>query len=201
MIRIIGGEKSGFVIKSPQKIRPILARIKKSVFDIIKLRIVDSLFLDLYAGSGAVGLESLSRGAKFCFFVEKNSKCVSTLYENIKHLQYEEKSFVVRADILKDLFWIDKARKVVSRYDKKNFDIIFIGAPYFEKVFDENFSQKRKLLNLCSDTVKLIYNSELLRKEGLLIVQHSIKESVDFYNFKHLKTEEYSDTIVDFLTL
>ncbi|MFQ3675094.1 MAG: RsmD family RNA methyltransferase [Endomicrobiia bacterium] len=213
MLKIIAGEKSGFELKSPENIRPILARIKKSVFDIIRARISQSIFLDLFAGSGSVGLEALSRGAKSVVFVEKEKRCISVLYENINFLQYREKSFVINADVLKDLFWIDKVRKYLTKSDTTGFDIIFVGAPYVGKVTNYKFgikdlehkfynfkSKDKVLLNLCSPTVKLIYNSEIMKKDGIMIVQRSIKENLDFYKYKCIRTEKYGDTIVDFLS-
>lgn len=213
MLTIIGGEKCGFELKSPENIRPILARIKKSVFDIIKTKIPQSIFLDLFAGSGSVGLEALSRGAKSAVFVEKEKRCVSVLYENINLLQYREKSFVINADILKDLFWIDKVRKYLENNNSTGFDMIFIGAPYIGQITNyklkiknlkfKNYILKSKynvLLNICSPTIKLVYNSEIIKKDTILIVQRSIKENIDFYKFKCIRTEKYGDTIVDFLS-
>jgi len=214
MLTIIAGEKSGFQLKSPENIRPILARIKKSIFDIIKLKISGATFLDLFAGSGSIGLEALSRGANRCVFVEKENLCISVLYENINFLQYKDKSYVIQADILKDLFWIDKIRKYLETNNLSGFDIIFIGAPYFVKNVKHKFKttkinsedlnlsyRNKKLSNMCSTTIKLVYNSEILNKDGLVIVQHSIKEDVNFYKFKVLRNEKYGDTIVDFLKL
>ena len=213
MLTIIAGEKSGFELKSPENIRPILARIKKSVFDIIKTKISQSIFLDLFAGSGSVGLEALSRGAKSVVFVEKEKQCVSVLYENINFLQYIEKGFVINADILKDLFWIDKVRKYLENNNSTGFDIIFVGAPYVEKTrmkyeewkmaegqtHEHKSVKKKHLLNLCSPTIKLVYNSEIMKKDGIMIVQRSIKENLDFYKYRCIRTEKYGDTIVDFL--
>jgi 16S rRNA (guanine966-N2)-methyltransferase len=213
MLKIIGGEKSGFELKSPKHIRPILARIKKSIFDIIKTKVVQSTFLDLFAGSGSVGLEALSRGAKNVVFVEKDKHCVSILYENINFLQYNQKSFVITADVLKDLFWIDKVRKYFYQNNLAGFDIIFIGAPYVSKIVSQNLEFKngeykietynlklKKMLNLSSPTIKLVYNSEILKKDGVLIVQHSVREKIEFYKYKCFRTEKYGDTMVTFLS-
>ncbi len=214
MLKIISGEKSGFEISSAENIRPILARIKKSVFDIITPKLNNALFLDLFAGSGAVGLESLSRGTKKVVFVEKDSRSVSFIYKNINKLGYNDRSYIIKADILKDLFWIDKVRKFFDKNGDVGFDIIFIGAPYVADVSNYKFKVKsfqydtynpktknKVLLNFSSPTLKLVYNSEILKKDGILILQHSIKEKVNFYNYKIWRTEKYGDTIVDFLKI
>lgn len=252
MLKILAGEKKGYTISSPPNIRPILAQIKKSVFDIIKNRVEDSVFLDLYAGSGSVGLEALSRGSKFCVFVEKERYCAKYLSKNIQALGYGAdtetqcsqcfsptktqsrtsalankssvmfgKSYVIIANILKDLFWIDKTRKILQQLHssfsilRPLFDIIFVGAPYMEKFrsqrsdirgqkdysqIDFHLSSRTfRPLFLSSPTIKLIYDSELLDKSGLLIIQHSIKEPVDLHKFVLFRQEKYGDTIVSFL--
>src|SRR3982750_420778 len=94
-MRIIGGQAKRRAIKSPspaQGVRPILARIKKSLFDILRLRIPNAHFLDLYAGSGAVGIEALSRGAAHATFVEQNPHCMAVIRQNIKTLGFKDKA-------------------------------------------------------------------------------------------------------------
>ncbi|MCX7940424.1 MAG: RsmD family RNA methyltransferase, partial [Endomicrobia bacterium] len=93
MIKIISGEFKGRLLKAPKNARPILAQIKKSVFDILTPYLKDCLFLDLYAGSGAVGIEALSRGAKFCVFVEKEKSSLRVLSENIISLKCEHRCY------------------------------------------------------------------------------------------------------------
>ncbi len=198
MLKILAGEKKGHKIYSPKHIRPILAQIKKSVFDIIKHLINGSLFLDLYAGSGSVGIEALSRGSKFCVFVEKDRLCVKTILKNLSLLQLSQKSFVITADILKDLYWIEKARNVIKKnFNKTEFDIIFVGAPYVEKSYSKN---EIKLANLCSDTIQILSNSKLLSYNGLLIVQHSLKEQINPGKFLLVRRKKYGDTIVSFFS-
>ncbi len=191
MIKIISGEFKGRILKTPKNIRPILAQIKKSVFDILTPYLKDCLFLDLYAGSGAVGIEAISRGAKFCFFVEKDKRCLRVLSQNVIGLNCQDRCYIIKADILKDLFWVEKTKKILyERFKKENFDIIFVGAPYFEKEYI--------LLNLCSPTIEIISNSNLLSRDGILVVQHSKKEVVETKRFSCFRQETYGDTIVSF---
>src|SRR5688572_17844349 len=108
-MRIIGGQAKRRVIKSPsaaQGVRPILARIKKSLFDILRLRIRDARFLDLYAGSGAVGIEALSRGAAHATFVEQNPHCMAIIRQNINNLGFKDKATLVTGSVGKVLFGI-----------------------------------------------------------------------------------------------
>src|SRR6266567_1325542 len=100
-MRIIGGSAKRRSLKSPSPslgVRPILARIKKSLFDIIRPWLEGSQFLDLYAGSGSVGIEALSRGAEFATFVDMNPNCLSIIRQNLSNLQLFDKAKLVRAD-------------------------------------------------------------------------------------------------------
>src|SRR5258705_316135 len=105
-MRIIGGTAKRRGLKSPSPslgVRPILARIKKSLFDILRPQLEGSDFLDLYAGSGAVGLEALSRGANYATFVDTNPNCLSIIRQNLSKLQLFERARLVRADATKGL--------------------------------------------------------------------------------------------------
>jgi 16S rRNA (guanine966-N2)-methyltransferase len=122
MIRILAGEARGRPIKSPPKgpaSRPILGRMKKSLFDIMSRRIPGAVFLDLFAGTGSVGLEALSRGASRAVFVEKDSYCSRLLRENLAMLGCADRAEVISGDVL-------RAIAVLSA----PFDLIFMGPPY-----------------------------------------------------------------------
>src|SRR5882724_2970589 len=99
-MRIIGGSAKRRALKSPSPslgVRPILGRIKKSLFDILRPRLAEAEFLDLYAGSGAVGIEALSRGVKSVTFVDMNPNCLSIIRQNLSKLQLFERARVVKA--------------------------------------------------------------------------------------------------------
>src|SRR6202042_940882 len=118
-MRIIAGSSKRQSLKSPPPslgVRPILARIKKSLFDILRPYLEGADFLDLYAGSGSVGIEALSRGAKFATFVDSNPNCLSIIRQNLSKLQLFDRAKLVRADATKDL-----------GYAGGPFDIIFMG--------------------------------------------------------------------------
>ncbi|MCS7230630.1 MAG: 16S rRNA (guanine(966)-N(2))-methyltransferase RsmD [Elusimicrobiota bacterium] len=195
MIKIISGKYKGRILSTPKNIRPILSSIKKSVFDILTPYLSGSIFLDLYAGSGAVGLEALSRGAKFCVFVEKDKNCLKVISKNIISLNCQNECYVIKADIIKELIWLEKAKKVLKeKFNKETFDIIFIGAPYVEKKSSKNFL----LTNFATKTVEIIFNSNILNKDGLLIVQHIKKEKLQDYNKFCIREKTYGETVVSF---
>jgi len=194
MIKIISGEFKGRLLKAPKNIRPILAQIKKSVFDILTPYLKDCLFLDLYAGSGAVGFEAISRGARYCVFVEKEKSSLKVLSQNVINLNCQDRCYIIKADILKDLYWVEKSREVLKiRFGRDRFDIIFIGAPYVEKKGEDVV-----LTNFSSPTIDIISNSDILSSEGILVVQHSKKEIVQTKELICFRQQQYGDTIVSF---
>ncbi|PIP12000.1 MAG: 16S rRNA (guanine(966)-N(2))-methyltransferase RsmD [bacterium (Candidatus Stahlbacteria) CG23_combo_of_CG06-09_8_20_14_all_40_9] len=115
-MRIIGGIYKGYEIKMPKGIRPTSGLVKESIFNIIGNRILGAKVLDLFCGSGAIGLEALSRGAQSATFVEKNKRVVRVLMKNIKKLGCSDVD-VISMDAMK--------LSLDSTYD-----IIFADPPY-----------------------------------------------------------------------
>ncbi|BAT71138.1 16S rRNA (guanine966-N2)-methyltransferase [Thermosulfidibacter takaii ABI70S6] len=152
MIRITGGEAKGRSIKSPpgRKTRPILASIRKVLFDTLGERVLDANFLDVFGGVGTVGIEALSRGAKRAVFVEKDYRMARLIRENLELLGYFHKGVVIRGDAFK----VPEFLKNMGPYD-----IIFLGPPYGLKGIG-----KLPALYL-----------PLLSKGGILVVQHHHK--------------------------
>ena len=182
-MRIIGGSSKRQSLKSPPPslgVRPILARIKKSLFDILRPWMEGSEFLDLYAGSGSVGIEALSRGAKFATFVDMNPNCLSIIRQNLTKLKLFDRAKLVRADITKNL-----------HYAGGPFDLIFMGPPYH----DERWTA----LSLTQPTLQEIARAALLKPEGMVIGQHHTKEPpVDVPEWAMFRQESYGDTKLSF---
>ena len=175
--RIIAGSAKGKkLITTPGfTIRPLLSRIKKSLFDILRPEIDNSVFLDLYAGTGNVGIEALSRGAKKAVFVENSRQCVEMIEKNLINCGFSKKAEVLSADITTKL----------PKFNRK-FDIIFIGPPY--------------KLNLTTKTIEIIDENNLLSNNGWIIAQHHIKEPVaeEIGKFIMLRQKKYGDTMLTF---
>src|SRR3989442_10474207 len=105
-MRIIAGQARGRRILSVPKsmsVRPISARIRQSLFDIIRPRLSGAVFLDLFAGTGSVGLEALSHGASRAVFVEKDPYCSRLLRENLTTLDYTDRATVISGSVLQAL--------------------------------------------------------------------------------------------------
>ncbi len=187
--RIMAGELRGMHIGPlPKSIfaRPILARIKKSVFDILKNRLPDQKFLDLFAGSGTVGFEAMSRGASKVVMIDANPKSARWLQQSLFELG-RKNAWVARqnvdihcANVTKGLAWLND-----------RFDTIFSGAPYVD--------QNKKPLSFIDDLLVSIPRDNVLADKGWFVAQHSEREKFtpppmwDFF-----RQEEYGDTKVSF---
>ncbi|MBR6898145.1 MAG: 16S rRNA (guanine(966)-N(2))-methyltransferase RsmD [Lachnospiraceae bacterium] len=126
-MRVIAGKARSLKLKTipGDATRPTTDRIKETLFNILQDSITGCSFLDLFAGSGAIGIEALSRGANCCDFVEKNPQAVSVIKENLRFTKLEGRVF--RADVFS---WIASVRR------ERPYDIIFMDPPYdnlFEK--------------------------------------------------------------------
>jgi 16S rRNA (guanine(966)-N(2))-methyltransferase RsmD len=121
-LRIIAGLYKGRYIATPsgQETRPTSERLREAVFNICAPRIENTHFLDLFAGSGAMGIEALSRGAKRATFVEHERSAITTIRKNLQTLEIKEETLVLESDVLKAL----------NLYQGPPFDIIYIDPPY-----------------------------------------------------------------------
>lgn len=130
-MRIIGGEKGGRRLSRlrAEGIRPLRDRVRAALFDTLGEVVVDAEVLDLFAGTGAVGLEALSRGARRAVFVDSSPQATRLVQENAKILGYQDK-----VEILCDEF--HRALKSLETQGKR-FDLVFIGAPYTSGLADQ----------------------------------------------------------------
>lgn len=176
-IKLLGGKYKGWKLQnipSGLDVRPILSLVKKSLFDILAQKIRNVRFLDLYAGAGTVGLEALSRGAKYAVFIDSNYQCINLIKQNVTRLGVSYCTKIYQAEILRGLDWLD---------DK--FDIIFLGPPYEDKVVNR--------------TLELIHIAKILSRKGWIIAQHHKKEQVNTKLFNLFRQKKYGDTIISFL--
>lgn len=135
-LRILGGEFKGRLLKSPSEktTRPTQGVVRSAVFNICQQEIEGARFLDLFAGSGAMGLEALSRGASYACFVEKDRAAAACIKENIELLKVKDRT---------DVF-CSEALFAVSKMEEP-FDVIYIDPPYgdpFEKVIEAILAKK-----------------------------------------------------------
>lgn len=178
-MRILTGDLKGRQIKVPKGniTRPTSSRIKKSIFDTIGYYDQAVIALDIFSGSGGLGIEALSRGAKQVTFIEQNKKVAKILKENISICELEEKANVIELDYKKALNILKK--------NKSKFDLIFADPPYsFYK--DVNFQH---LAKICQ---------EFLNEDGMLIIEHNDTREIHIENFC-IKTKKYGETMISYL--
>ena len=174
-MRIAGGRDKGRRIKVSRKgIRPTKALVREAIFNIIRTRIYDAEILDIFAGSGALGLEAISRGAKSCVFVERKPKI---LHQNIQNFSLMSNTEVIKSDF----------RAGCRRMKNKQFDVIFLDPPY-----NKNYVQK---------TIDLISQYNLLKENGIIVAEHCTEEKFDIpENLSQIKKRAYGDTAVTFIS-
>lgn len=172
-MRIIAGLYKGFRLQtfSGRNIRPTPSKVREAVFDILGSNIVNSDFLDLFAGTGAMGIEALSRGAKKATFVEKNRKAILIIRQNLSMIDSTHFYYILHHDIF-------QAINILSSETKK-YDIIFLDPPYLK-----DYAQKLLIK---------IDQSQVAKDNSIIMVQHQIKENIqgDFHRLVFLKEKKY----------
>ena len=158
-MRVIAGIAKGRTLKPvPGKgTRPISDRVKESLFNILRWQVTDSRFLDLFAGTGGVGIEALSQGAELAVFVEKAPKAVRVLRENVRATQMSGQARVVQEDVFRFLLL---ANQSVAPDDQ--FDLIYVAPPQYQ--------------DLWAKTVIALDGHPLLAPEGIVVAQIFPKE-------------------------
>ena len=174
-LEIQGGSRKGHKIKAPKGIRPTRALLKRSLFDRLGSWIVGVRMLELYAGSGAVGLEALSRGADSVLFVENSRQAALTIKENIKFLGYSDRARVIKGKVEKAL------RELAANGEK--FDFVFADPPY-------KFTRLEELLELVAD---------VLSEDGVFVLEtHKKTPPPKSRKLKLQKEARIGDTILRF---
>lgn len=172
-MRVIAGSARRTQLKTMEgsNTRPTTDRIKETLFNMIAPNIYDVHFLDLFAGSGGIGIEALSRGAERAVFVENHPAAINCIQENLKKTHLEQKASVMKMDVIQALRRLDGREK---------FDYIFMDPPYNQEL------EKRVMLTL-SET-------DLLTEDALIIVEASLETNMDYldsYGFEIEKEKKY----------
>lgn len=188
-MKILGGSAKGIILVSlnDNSVRPALARMRNSLFNILGPYIPGTVCLDLFAGTGAVGLEALSRGAGFCTFIENNRKCYDVLQQNIDKLRFNDRS---------QTLFMDAFNVLEHSPGLKQTNIIFVDPPY-KYYTDERIRMKLfRLLDSAAGT-------GMLAPGGKVIVEHQLKQfsGAEFERLKLYDTREYGQTVLSFLEI
>lgn len=158
-MRVIAGTAKRLQLKTLEGLdtRPTTDRIKETLFNMLTPHLYDCYFLDLFAGSGAIGIEALSRGAGRAVFVEKNPKAMACIRENLKHTKLEKKAEMIQSDVMSALQRLD---------GKMEFDFIFMDPPY-----DQEWEKR---------VLEYLTDAPLLSEDGVIIVEASKGTSFDY---------------------
>ena len=178
-MRVIAGRARSLPLLTPEGLdtRPTTDRIRETLFNIIQPRLADSRFLDLFAGSGAIGIEALSRGAREAVFVEKSKRACTCIRRNLASTKFTEEGRLLSLDALQALIMLDGAPA---------FDLIFMDPPY-GRHFPEKVLQTLANTTL-TDAATLIIVEEALETDFSFVEElpfHVIREK-DYKTNKHV---------------
>ena len=178
-LRVISGTAKGRKLKSVpgDTTRPVMDRVKESLFNILAGDVLDSNWWDLFAGTGAIGIEALSRGAASVKFTDLNRAPIETIKENVDHCKFSEQAEIKRGD----------AFTMLSGTADRKFEYIYIAPPQYKKMWLE-------ALKLIDD------NMEWLTEDGTVIVQIDPREYEDFplNNLVEGEQRKYGSTLLVF---
>lgn len=178
ILRVIAGTARSLPLKTVDGMdtRPTTDRIKETLFNMLQTDVYASRFLDLFAGSGAIGIEALSRGAKAAVFVEHSKQCVECIKDNLKFTKLSDKAVVMEQDVLSG----------ISRLAGKGvFDIVFMDAPY-------KTGQER-------DALVALKNGDIIDKYTIIIIEEALDTDLSYvselgyeiYKEKRYKTNKH----------
>ena len=174
-MRVITGKARGVQLKTPDGMltRPTTDRVKEALFSVIQFDIPGARVLDLFGGTGQLGIEALSRGAKSAVFVDAREDACKLIRENLKRTRLQENARVIRSDYLD---YLSRCRE--------QYDIIFLDPPYAE-VFLEN-------------AVKRISEIDFLTDSGIIICERPVEKALadDFPGLTHWRDYKYGKTAV-----
>lgn len=174
-MRVITGKARGVQLKTPDGMttRPTTDRVKEALFSIIQFDIPTAQVLDLFGGTGQLGIEALSRGAKSAVFVDAGEPACRLIRENLKRTKLESDARIVRAD------YLDYLKRCKEKYD-----IIFLDPPYAE-VFLEN-------------ALKCITEIDILQTGGIIVTERPVGKELpwEFEGFTRSKDYKYGHTVL-----
>jgi len=177
-MRVTGGELRGRTLRVPARgVRPTADRVRESVFMILTPDIAGARVLDLYAGSGALGIEALSRGAERCLFVESDRQVVGTLGENLARLGLGARTEIAWTPVER---WLERADRRLT------FELVLMDPPYQAPGI--------------TAVLAAIGRSRRVAPGGRLVIEHDRRVELEAAGFELVDQRRFGDTVVSFLT-
>ncbi len=177
-MRVVAGKHRGRTLKSPKHagVRPTADRIKEAMFNILSARIQGAVFLDLFAGTGGIGIEALSRGAERVVFVDQNFLSVKLIRQNLQFLRSDEEVRVIHLSF-------ERAIDLLTK-ENTRFDLIFLDPPFEEDILTE--------------AIQRILDRNLIKDEGIIIAEHPRKLVLNIPELQS-ETRNYGDIGLTFI--
>ena len=180
-MRVIAGTRRSMPLKAPvgMDTRPTQDRTKETLFNVLQNEIPGAEFLDLFAGSGAIGIEALSRGAAYSVFIENNRKAAKCIEDNIIFTKFDKVSKLLTTDVISGLHNLE---------GKYTFDIIFMDPPYRQ--------------GLEEDVLRFLSKSSVLKPDTMIIVEASLDTDfsyLDELGFSVIKFKKYKTNMHVFI--
>ena len=174
-MRVITGKARGVSLKTPDGMltRPTADRVKEALFSIIQFEVPGAKVLDLFGGTGQLGIEALSRDARSCTFVDEQDSACKLIRENLRRTHLEADAQVIRADY-----------QIFLKNCKDSFDIIFLDPPYAE--------------NFLENAIKMISEIDILQSGGIIVTERSAEKDLSFEipGYSRSKDYKYSKSIL-----
>ena len=183
-MRIISGKYKGNLVSfSADHIRPTTDRVKESLFNILQGQIEGAKVLDLFSGTGSLGIECLSRGASEVLFIEKNSKSLRILRENLQKLKVDDPFSIVQKDVISFL----------KSYSGPGFDLIFADPPFTEEMADEVMESLSKTLP----------SSRVILRDTIICIESGRREKIgeDYPHLFRYDQREFGDKFLSFFKM
>jgi 16S rRNA (guanine966-N2)-methyltransferase len=183
-MRILGGHLRGrrFSGKIPDNVRPTTDATKEAIFNVLNnyIDFEEIVIADICSGSGALGIEAMSRGGAYCYFFEKNRKTIFLLEEILAYFNISDDYYdIISGDAVKNLSQLDNVLK-------NKIDLAIMDPPYD--------------LKLCNEIIRALIKHESLSEGAIIIAEHNTLETIEENeNIEFLSTKVYGSTVVDFL--
>ena len=177
VVRVISGYLKGRKLEGymVETTRPTMDRVKESMFASIQYDIEEATVLDLFCGTGSLGIEAISMGASKAYFVDNNKNIINYLNKNISNLNIKDKSNIIQKDYKEALLYF--------KNNNIKFNIILVDAPYKMEVMEE--------------VIEIVNKYELLNEDGILVLEYSFDKLEDKYGaLKQIRNKKYSDKFV-----
>lgn len=171
-MRVIAGTARSLQLKAPRGMdtRPTTDRVKETLFNILQPNLYGARFLDLFAGSGAIGIEAISRGAKESVFVDSDREANKCIIDNLKHTKFEEQATVYKQDTFVALQMLEY---------KGSFDIIFMDPPYHNEL-EKRVLEYLTMSSLCTEDTLIVFEASketdisYLNQLGYLLMKEKV---------------------------